>query len=150
MTMVFISEDINEKKVKMQWKKTFVNYVSDKSTACIKSCCKLTIKVGPIKKSRQRIRMDISLKIGKWLRRCSTSSAGNVIEPKIRPCFITKEELKSINTQGWDCSWVVWCPTATAAAREERAADVDKEVENPRYFVVGNEMVQLLWKTTVQ
>lgn len=75
--MVFISEDINENKVKTQWKKTFVNYVSDKSTAYIKSHCNLTIKVGPIKKSRQRIRMAISLKIGKWSRRCSTSSAGN-------------------------------------------------------------------------
>lgn len=35
--------------------------------------------------------------------------------------------------------------TATATAREERAAGVD--VENPCYFLVGNEMVQLLWKT---
>ena len=34
-----------------------------------------------------------------------------------------------------------------ATAREERAAGVDEDIENPRYFVVGNEMVQLLWKT---
>lgn len=131
MNMVFISEDIRKKKVKTQWMKTFVNYISDQSTAYINSCCNLMIKVGPIKKNRQRICMDISLKMGKWSRRCSTSSVGNANKTPNEILLYNQRRARINRHSGLGAQLSGMTPlTATATAREERPASVDEGIEN--------------------
>lgn len=75
--------------------------------------------------------MDVSLKVGKLSRRCSTSSVGNANKTQTEILLYNQRRARINRHPGLGAELSGMMPlTATATAREERAASVDEDGEN--------------------